>query len=414
MRTRLLLLAAIAIAALPAPARAAAPVVSLTFDDAVDVAAPVTATLPPLRATFYLNSDNIGVSGGLSLGAIQQLAAAGDEIGGHTANHLDLARIEDPVELRREACWDRKQLSILPRGDGSGGTLDIMSFAYPNGDYAWPDDSGDPHVIDLISGTAAPGPAFGGCAYSSARAVGGVLPTKPCLSATVDTACVLKGLPALPFADPQQRFRIPTPSSIDGANGSARFATLRNWVSAAERAGAAGGASSPWLVLVLHDVCDPPADPAAPCPGRHAIRADDLATLATYLKAEQAAGRLAVRTVTGALDSAYGTVTRERPLGLDAVPTPTAQARVVNGAMDADTPIGLATTGDGRPDCFDVSNEQAPVTRARLRQADGTVGWVARLDVPRGESQRFTVRHDLGGCAVGVTAGRRYRLSVSY
>ncbi|HWI71123.1 MAG TPA: hypothetical protein VNT55_04150, partial [Baekduia sp.] len=213
---------------------------------------------------------------------------------------------------------------------------------------------------------------------------------------------------------PQQRFRIPTPSSIDGANGSARFATLRNWVSAAERAGAAGGASSPWLVLVLHDVCDPPADPAAPCPGRHAIRADDLATLATYLKAEQAAGRLAVRTVTGALDAAYGTVTRERPLGLDAVPAPTAQARVVNGTMDADTPIGLAAVGDGRPDCFDVSDEQAPVTRARLRQADGTVGWVARLDVPRGESQRFTVRHDLGGCAVGVTAGRRYRLSVSY
>jgi hypothetical protein len=173
-------------------------------------------------------------------------------------------------------------------------------------------------------------------------------------------------------------------------------------------------------VPVLHHVCDPPADPAAPCPEGYAIRADDLAAFAAFLKAEQAAGRLAVRTVTGALDAAYGTVTRERPLGLDAVPPPTARARVVNGAMDLDTPLGgdpaagVAPSADGRPDCFDVSDEQAPVTRVQLHQADGTVGWVARVDVPRGASQRFTVRHDLGGCAVGVAAGKRYRLSVSY
>ncbi len=427
MRARLLLTLLVLMLTSAATAHAATPVVSLTFDDAVDLPEPAGTvrdrvddiswhalhTLPPLKATYYLNSAVVGSRFGFSQATLQQMVAAGDELGGHTVHHLDLARLEDLTELRRQACGDRKALSVMPRLDG--GTFEITSFAYPNGDFAWPDASdADPHVIDIISGAAGSGPLFGGCAYSSARATGGVLPTTACVAPTFSTACVLRGLPTLPL-DPRLRFRIPTPASIDAANGSARLSTLRNWITAAERAGATT-TGAPWLVLVLHHLCAPLADPAAQCTAPHAMRDDDFIGLSDFLKAEQAAGRLSVRTVTTALDAADGTLTKERPLGADAIPATTARTTVLNGGMDLDTPTGTGATAaaDGIPDCFDVSNDHVAVAVRQLRQADGSTGAVAQLTVPRGEDQRFTVRPDLGGCVLAVKTGARYRISMQY
>jgi hypothetical protein len=430
MRHRLAFVAAavlIAVVVGPTAARAAAPVVSITFDDAVDGAEPVgTArdrvddiswhalhTLPPLHATYYLNSSVIGTKYGFSLASLQQMDAAGDELGGHTVNHVDLAHLEDLDEVRREACGDRKALTLLPRS--GGGTFDINAFAYPNGDYAWPDESpDDTHLTALIGGDATPGPEYGGCGYASARATGGVGLSTACVAATYTPACTLRNLPTLPL-DPRLRYRIPTPASIDTANGSAHFTTLRNWVTAAERQGTATDTSThPWLVLVFHHLCAPPSsDPNVLCAQRRTVRDDDFMSLIAYLKAEQAAGRLAVRDVTEALDAADGTLTRERPLPAAAIPPVTARATLTNGTMDADTPIGLGPA-DGRPDCFSISADDEAVTHRQLHQADGTVGWVAQLDVPRGGEQRFTVRPDLGGCAVRTVAGGRYKITLQY
>src|SRR5262245_55353511 len=79
-------------------------VVSLTFDDGQ---ASHYATLPILqwrgmRGTYYINSELAGTSDYyMTWSQIRDLAEAGNEIGGHTATHADLSKV-DPATARRE------------------------------------------------------------------------------------------------------------------------------------------------------------------------------------------------------------------------------------------------------------------------------------------------------------------------
>ena len=76
-------------------------VVSLTFDDGR--ASQETALIPlqshNMHATFYLNSNSIGGSAFLTWAQVNALAAAGNEIGGHTLDHVNLPVLfqTDPV-----------------------------------------------------------------------------------------------------------------------------------------------------------------------------------------------------------------------------------------------------------------------------------------------------------------------------
>lgn len=72
--------------------------VALTFDDGYEDAA--TIVLPALErsgyvATFYVTTGYVGTAGHLSQGQIRALAAAGNQIGAHTVNHLDLTTLAD-------------------------------------------------------------------------------------------------------------------------------------------------------------------------------------------------------------------------------------------------------------------------------------------------------------------------------
>lgn len=102
----------------------------LTFDDAHEDN--YTNAFPIMRkydftGVLYVPYDYIGTSGSLSIAEIQEMAAAGWEIGSHTLSHpLNFLNL-DPAAMRAEIVGSRKQLSSLLH-------LPILTFAYPFGD----------------------------------------------------------------------------------------------------------------------------------------------------------------------------------------------------------------------------------------------------------------------------------------
>ena len=119
-------------AVVPAPADART-VVSLTFDDGPATQYQVRKPLRKhrMRGTFYVNSGSVCTAScesawGMSWKQLAALAADGNEIGGHTGDHVDLTRPDIPrSEKRRQICADRSKL--VKRG------FRPVSFAYPSG-----------------------------------------------------------------------------------------------------------------------------------------------------------------------------------------------------------------------------------------------------------------------------------------
>ena len=111
-----------------APAAAASTVVTIGFDDGtVDQ----LGALPILQAhgmtaTFFVNSGSIGDPEHLSWADLHTLFGAGNEIAGHTLNHVNLAPLTT-AEARQEVCTDRNNL--LAAG------FPATSFAYPFGSF---------------------------------------------------------------------------------------------------------------------------------------------------------------------------------------------------------------------------------------------------------------------------------------
>ena len=86
-------------------------VVTLTFDDGWADVYQGLAMLNAhnMHATYFLNSPRIsGDSAYMTWSNVADLAAAGNEIGGHTAYHADLPFI-DPTEAQRQICYDHPQ-----------------------------------------------------------------------------------------------------------------------------------------------------------------------------------------------------------------------------------------------------------------------------------------------------------------
>lgn len=194
-----------------APVRAAT-VVSLTFDDGQ---ATQYRTKEPLaehgmRGTFYINSGDVCVvfcgpdAFEMTWGQIAEMAAEGNEIGGHTLNHIDLT---DPTisaeEKVRQVCEDRQNL--IERG------YDAVSFAYPYSHH-------DAAAREMVAT----------CGYTSGRGVGGA-DYQP---------------ETIPPVDPLAT-RTPGHSSEE--------ITLEAMKDAITRAETAGGG---WVQLVFHGVCE--------------------------------------------------------------------------------------------------------------------------------------------------------------
>lgn len=137
--------------ALTAQAAATSPTtISIQFDDGNGESA-VGAILAKhhMNATFFINSGQIGSGNGyFTWNQLHALAAAGNEIAGHTLTHRDLATLSKD-EQSREICGDRS--ALMAHGFAA------VDFAYPFGSY----DATTERIVRA-------------CGYSSGRAAWGL------------------------------------------------------------------------------------------------------------------------------------------------------------------------------------------------------------------------------------------------
>ncbi|MBO3744585.1 polysaccharide deacetylase family protein [Streptosporangiaceae bacterium NEAU-GS5] len=197
-------------------------IVALTFDDGdkTHVTAAGLLAKRGLHGTFYINSARVGDSEHMTLKQIKKIAAAGNEIGGHTLDHPHLTML-GPEELYAEICDDRAQLMRWG--------FKIRTFAYPFGEL-------NESVRFVVRE----------CGYSAARGIGG-LSDRVCKS------------PACRYAEPMRPemvYDIRTPGSV---RAETTLGQLKQQVERAESSGAG------LLPLVFHHVC------ATDCPDAFSV-----------------------------------------------------------------------------------------------------------------------------------------------
>jgi peptidoglycan/xylan/chitin deacetylase (PgdA/CDA1 family) len=185
-------------------------IVSLTFDDAKGTQSVVPSMLAAggMHGTFYVNSGNVGTPGYLSWSQLQSFQSAGNEIAGHTINHVDLPTVS-LAEAQRQVCQDRR--ALMSQG------LAVTDFAYPYGDYNT--------SIDAI---------VQGCGYNSGRRSWG-------LCSPAETGC-----PAAETIPSENLWEIRTQASVKSTT------TVQDLESAVMNAEATGG----WVTFVFHFICD--------------------------------------------------------------------------------------------------------------------------------------------------------------
>jgi len=173
--------------------------VSLTFDDGNADNYSVAAILNNMECMHLLYPERTGGQQRIhDLEQLQTLQNDGNEIGGHTLDHIKLAGL-DPGTLRHEICDDRKNL--IAHG------LTPISFAYPFGNY-------DEQVSQTVKD----------CGYSNARTI-------------------LGGPQRMPFSDPYALLAFPYIVNDTG------LAKMEAYVG-----GTAGGRG--WVIFIFHHVCD--------------------------------------------------------------------------------------------------------------------------------------------------------------
>jgi peptidoglycan/xylan/chitin deacetylase (PgdA/CDA1 family) len=241
-------------ASAPVPAAAAVPtVVSIEWHDgnADQVGVVPILDARSMHATFLVNTRPIlaGDSSKLSVTELQTIASHGDEIGGHTLDHVNVQPLPT-AEARDQVCTDRNNL--LDMG------LQPTTFAYPFASF----DAGSEDVAHY-------------CNYNDASATAGL---------------TLKGTAAntIPPADP---YAIRTAPAI---KKSTKLRTIEQYVLNAEAFAQANG--SAWLVLVFHHLCD------AHC-GPYVISAAKFGAFLDFLQSEAPNG-VTVETVAGVMDGA--------------------------------------------------------------------------------------------------------------
>lgn len=215
-------------------------VVSLTFDDGYanqyTAAAPILAA-HGMQGSFFVPTGLIGSGGYMSSSQLSTLAAAGNEIGGHTVHHVDLTGVS-AAQARQEICTDRT--TLLQQG------LAITDFAYPYGKFN--------SSVESIAQE---------CGYNSAR-------TTSWYGSTCGNPCTESIPPRDPYA-----------TTIVAFGGAQTLAAIENNIVAAE---AHGG----WAQILIHQVCDNCVSTA--------MSPEDLSALLDWLQPRAAQGTV-VKTV---------------------------------------------------------------------------------------------------------------------
>jgi peptidoglycan/xylan/chitin deacetylase (PgdA/CDA1 family) len=246
-------LAAGSLLAGPAIAHAAPlTVVTIQFDDGnADTIQWIDGSLNThgFNATWYVNSGSIGTTGHLTWDQLSALSTAGNDIGSHTINHVDIKKLK-LAAARFQVCQDR--VNIASHG------LQPESFAYPFGDY---NSTVETQVVKY-------------CGDNSARTVTGVNDRRV-FAETIP--------PANPYA---------TRTPPDPKRGTT-VATIEGYVSSAEQNG--GG----WVQLTFHHICNG-------CDA-YSITTTNMQSLLDWLSTQVTAGAVAVETTKQVIGGPYVT-----------------------------------------------------------------------------------------------------------
>jgi len=236
-------------------------VVTIGFDDgtADQFAALQELQSHNMHATFFINSGPIvaGDPDHMTVAQLTALAAAGNEIGGHTVDHANIQPLST-ADATHEVCDDRAQLEQWSQQNGWG--FDLTSFAYPFGSW-------DPNAEAIVAS----------CGYTSARTVSGV------------SIHVAKGKigETIPAADPYATRTPPNPKK------ATKLATMKKYVTNAEDGVTASGQTL-WIQFVFHRYCD------AHC-GAYTLQPAKFKGLLDFLQAEEQAQRVTVLTTAQAM-----------------------------------------------------------------------------------------------------------------
>jgi peptidoglycan/xylan/chitin deacetylase (PgdA/CDA1 family) len=257
-KRRFLVVVVCFIGALVAPAAASAggpTIVSLTFDDGTADQYQARAILAQngLHGTFYVNSNNVGGSSFMTWEQLTDLSSDGNEIAGHTLDHVNLTSVSS-TEATRQVCDDRQ--ALISHG------FSVTDFAYPYGAH-------NSSVEAIVRG----------CGYSSARRAWGLCPV-----GQMPPNCSNGAGGQYPFA-----VSVPPPnvSAIPGA-GVRAYHTLADLQQSVTRTESSGGG---WMTLLFHHVCDG-CDPS----GGYSVSPAILSAFVDWL-AERSANGTHVRTM---------------------------------------------------------------------------------------------------------------------
>jgi peptidoglycan/xylan/chitin deacetylase (PgdA/CDA1 family) len=345
-----------AVVVAPAANAAELVTVSLTFDDAHldQVAAAAYMNSKGLKGTFnvpsgYLNADKSHMTTAQAI----SLQSAGNEIGGHSVTHADLA-FADTGEATRQICNDRSSLTSLG--------FRVTSFAYP---YA----SSTPAIENIASS----------CGYNSARGLG-------------DISSHVPGTTGLPLAEtipPANPFLTKAPDQVDGTW------TLQNLKDLTINAQPGGG----WIQYTFHHI-NVPGEPLS-------VSTANFNALVDFLAAEQSAGRIVVKTV----DQVIGGTVKPNAAGPQP-PAPLTSGNLIrNPGFETPGPI----TGDA-PSCWVPGGygintySYDTVTAAHT----GTAAQQLVMSAYQSGNAKILPPLDTGQCSPTVTPGQRYTMSAWY
>ncbi len=366
MLTGLFLATAAAQTAAAAPAGVAhkhgVTVVSLTFDDG-DADQMIAARLMRayhLHGTFYIITGAVGTPGYFTRRDLTTLAANGNEIGGHTVNHLDLTQIPQ-AQAHQQACQSRDTLAAWG--------FHATSFAYPGGT-----------VTPQTEAIAA------GCGFTSARTITGLGPyCSFCVPAE-----------SIPPANP---YAIRTPGQV----GLSGFSGLTKLERVVEDARAHGGG---WLPLVFHHIC------TSVC-GAASIQASTFGAFVAWL-ARRAGPGVEVRTVGQVIGKPWRPLVPVKPASPHPLFNPSLESLGAPGIVG----FGGEEAGGPHsvPACWMLGGYGQNNAHWQRVQHAHAGRWAQRVTITgyvSGDAELFQ-RLDDGGCSLQVRPGRSYQLTTWY
>jgi peptidoglycan/xylan/chitin deacetylase (PgdA/CDA1 family) len=314
-----------------------------------------------MPATFYVPSGLVcqpGTGPGcahspyLTLGDVHQIAAAGNEIGGLSVQHVPLAGLP-AAEAQREICDDRVNLTRWG--------LRVTDFAYP---------------FALVTRTLQD--LARRCGYNSALGTGQLRGAGLCLHcAWAETI------------PPRNPYLLRTPIEVASVGTTWSPATFEKIVTGAQQHG--GG----WIIFTIHDVC------ARAC--AQGVTLPELDSVLGWLP-RHAGDRVSVRTVRQVIGGPV------RPAVAGPAPRPIPPPGVVNSRLSAVAAGGTpACFQAGR-----YGTNRATFRYERRAGPGGAGAEVISLTQRKSGAAQIVPTMDLGACAPAAAAGRRYTLGAWY